>query len=69
MMNRQIRALVLPVILAMTLSGCIPQMVLNSEDHQHYSDYVTQTQQLNFEREKAGLKPDPIMTFDQWKGQ
>jgi hypothetical protein len=54
--------------LAVTLQGCVPTIVMNSMDHQHYSDYVTQTDQLNFQREKAGLKPVPIMTFDQWKG-
>lgn len=57
---------VLPLLAA--LPGCIPQMVLNSEDHQHYSDYVIKTEQINTEREKDGLQPDKIMTFDEWKG-
>jgi hypothetical protein len=56
------------ILLAMTLQGCVPAMVMKSMDHEHYSDYVTKTEQINFEREKAGLQPTPIMTFDQWKG-
>jgi hypothetical protein len=55
-------------LLAVTLQGCVPMIVMNSMDHQHYSDYVTQTNQLNFQRQKAGLQPVPVMTFDQWKG-
>ncbi|MBB5372283.1 hypothetical protein [Acidocella aromatica] len=61
------RSLVVLPLLA-TLPGCIPQMVLNSEDHQHYSDYVVKTEQINTEREKDGLQPDKIMTFNEWKG-
>lgn len=56
------------MLLAVTLQGCVPELVMNSMDHQHYSDYVTSTEQINFEREKAGLQPTPIMTFDEWKG-
>jgi hypothetical protein len=50
------------------LPGCVPMIVMNSLDHQHYSEYVTKTEQLNFERQKDGFQPEPIMTFDQWKG-
>ncbi len=55
-------------ILVGTLQGCVPMIVMHSMDRQHYSDYVVQTNQLNFQREKAGLKPVNVMTFDQWKG-
>lgn len=55
------------MLLAVTLQGCVPQLVMNSMDHEHYSDYVTKTEQINFERQKAGLQPTPIMTFDEWK--
>jgi hypothetical protein len=51
-----------------TLPGCVPQMVMNSMDHQHYSDYVVKTEQINLDRQKAGLQPVAIMTFGQWKG-
>jgi hypothetical protein len=41
---------------------------MSSMDHDHYSDYVTRTEQINYERQKANLQPVPIMTFEQWKG-
>lgn len=56
------------LLLAISLQSCVPYMVMNSMDHEHYSDYVTQTEQINLERQKAGLQPTPIMTFQQWKG-
>jgi hypothetical protein len=48
--------------------GCIADMVMKSQDRQHYTDYVTETQRLNFDREKAGLAPQKIMTFNEWNG-
>jgi hypothetical protein len=51
-----------------SLAGCVPYMVMNSMDHQHYSDYVVQTEQINTTREENHLEPEPIMTFAQWKG-
>lgn len=56
------------LIFAVTLQGCVPEMVMNSMDHQHYSDYVVKTEQINVQRQEAGLAPVKIMTFDQWKG-
>jgi hypothetical protein len=56
------------ILLAVTLQGCVPQLVMNSMDHEHYSDYVTKTEQINYERQKSGLQPVQIMTFQQWKG-
>ncbi|MDE8347430.1 MAG: hypothetical protein POH28_14850 [Acidocella sp.] len=54
--------------LAAALSGCVPYIVMNSMDHQHYSDYVIATQKLNTTREENHLQPEPIMTFRQWDG-
>ncbi len=51
-----------------TLPGCVPYMVMSSMDHQHYSDYVVQTEQINTTRQENHLAPDPIMTFAEWKG-
>lgn len=62
-----VRLLVFVPLMA-TLPGCVPQMVMNSMDHQHYSDYVVKTEQINLDRQKAGLQPVAIMTFGQWKG-
>ena len=32
-----------------------------------YSRYKTEMEKTNTEREKAGLKPQPIQTFAEWK--
>lgn len=60
------------MMLTLSLQGCVPLIVMHEvnheQDHQHYSEYVTQTEQINFERQKVGLQPDPIMTFAQWNG-
>ncbi len=55
-------------LMSIALQGCVPMIVMHSMDRQHYSDYVVQTNNLNFQREKAGLKPVTVMTFEQWKG-
>ena len=34
---------------------------------QAYASYRTEMERLNFEREKAGLKTAPIMTYDDWR--
>ena len=31
-----------------------------------YSDYVIEQQKINTDREKNGLSPEKIMTFDEW---
>jgi hypothetical protein len=41
---------------------------MESEDRKNYSSYIQETQRVNFEREKAGLKPETPMTYEQWKG-
>lgn len=56
------------LLFAITLQGCVPEMVMNSMDHQHYSDYVVKTEQINTQRQEAGLAPIKIMTFKEWKG-
>jgi hypothetical protein len=61
------RLLVLLSLMA-PLPGCVPYMVMSSMDHQHYSDYVVQTEQINTTRQENKLPPDPIMTFAEWKG-
>jgi len=34
---------------------------------QTYTTYKTDADKLNLDREKAGLKPQPVMTFPDWK--
>jgi hypothetical protein len=67
-MKNKLTRLILIVTGALVMQGCIAKMVMNSQDHQHYSDYVSETQRLNFEREKANLPPQRIMTFNEWRG-
>ena len=60
--------LILLALVAPLLHGCIAQIVMKSQDRQHYSEYVTETQRINLEREKAKLPPEKTMTFDEWRG-
>lgn len=67
----QLSALCASVVL---LSGCVPWIVSASmdaraKDQAAYSQYVTDMERLNTEREKAQLAPRPIMKFPEWKGQ
>lgn len=52
--------------------GCISRMIdatHASDDRANYSDYQLKMAAINLEREKAGLKPEPVQTFKQWKGK
>lgn len=60
------RVLILLPLVA-TLPGCVPMIVMNSMDHQHYSNYVVKTEQINTDREEHGLPPEKTMTFNEWK--
>ena len=57
------------VLVATLLQGCIAQTIMTSQDRQHYSEYVTETQRINLEREKAHLVPEKVMTFNEWRGE
>lgn len=67
-MKRALQLLALAA-LALPLSGCIPSMVMKSQDRQHWSDYKLEMERVNMEREKAGLPPKPVENFDQWRGK
>jgi hypothetical protein len=56
------------VFVALMLQGCLASIIMNSQDRKNYSDYVTHTDQINTDREKAGLQPVKVMTFDEWHG-
>lgn len=60
---------ILSLVLALSVTGCIPMIIMNSQDHDHYSQYVITTNQLNTDREKNHLAPLHVMTFDEWKGE
>lgn len=34
---------------------------------QSYNTYRADAEKLNFDRQKSGLKPQPVMTFAEWK--
>lgn len=62
-------ALATVVLVAPLLQGCIAQRIMDSEDRKNYSEYRMQAERLNTEREKAGLAPQKILTFDEWRGK
>lgn len=63
------KILLLSITAAVLCSGCVAQMVMNSQDRQHYSDYVHSTDELNTDREKSQLAPVHVMTFEEWRGK
>jgi hypothetical protein len=62
------KTLIIAVLVCPFLNGCVPQIIMKSQDRQHYSEYVTETQRINLEREKANLAPVKVMTFNEWRG-
>jgi len=58
----------LVALIAPLLHGCVSDIVMKSQDRQHYSEYLTETQRINLEREKAGLAPEKMLTFEEWRG-
>lgn len=57
------------------LQGCVVAAIgagisavsyATSQKQKAYTEYRTHGEKLNFEREKAGLKPNPILTFKEW---
>ncbi|MCX8157591.1 MAG: hypothetical protein N3J91_14285 [Verrucomicrobiae bacterium] len=50
-------------------NGCVVDRIMDSEDRKHYLDYRTEAERINMEREKNGLPPRPILTYEEWKKQ
>jgi len=59
----------LPAVLCVLLTGCVPMIIMKSMDRDNYSKYVQTTNQLNLDREKSHLEPVRVMTFDEWRGK
>ncbi len=38
----------------------------SAKQKEAYGKYRTDMEKLNLEREKAGLKPNPILTYEEW---
>lgn len=55
------------LLAAPLLQGCIAQRIMDSEDRKHYLEYRQEAERINLEREKAGLKPQKVMSLDEWK--
>jgi hypothetical protein len=69
MKNQPAKSVLLSLATAASLfQGCIAQRIMDSEDRKNYSDYRMSAERLNMEREKAGLQPQNIQTFEEWRG-
>ncbi|HEY1662329.1 MAG TPA: hypothetical protein VGI03_07915 [Verrucomicrobiae bacterium] len=51
------------------IQGCVVQRIMDSQDRQHYSEYLEQVDQTNLEREKSHLPDEKPMAFDEWDGK
>lgn len=67
-MLQTVNKILLLAALTAMCTGCIPMIIMKSQDRDHYSTYVQETNRLNTEREQAGLAPVKVMTFDEWRG-
>lgn len=61
------KTLLILLVASLTSTGCVPMIIMRSMDHDHYSQYVETTNQLNTDREKSHLEPLHVLTFDEWK--
>jgi len=74
-MNKLLNALLLALVLG-TSTGCVVETLVggaiynSTAKKEAYSKYVTESQKNNTDREVKGLKPLPVMSYEQWeKGQ
>lgn len=69
---QNIRAVIASVALAVScplFQGCVAQIIMDSEDKKHYSEYRMEAERINLEREKAALTPQKIQSFNEWSGK
>lgn len=69
LMNTQLKRIACLVLLAAATQGCLVNRIMDSQDRNHYSEYLSGVSKNNVEREKAGLQPEKPMTFDDWRGK
>lgn len=64
------------VLVASLLQGCLVAAVGagigaakygSSKQKTAYSDYRTTSEKTNFEREKEGMKPNKVLTYEEWR--
>ena len=47
----------------------ITNRAMDAHDSSAYNEYLKNTDQINLEREKAGLAPTPILSRAEWAGK
>ena len=67
----KIKIIIALIALASSLQGCVPVLIGSAIYHhgktkESYSKYVAESQKNNTEREKNGLKPLQILSYDEW---
>lgn len=73
MKSIKILKLLVPSILVVSLlQGCIPILIgtavyAESKSKDAYTSYANEARKDNTQREIHGLKPNPIMTFNEWR--
>jgi hypothetical protein len=60
-------ALVIGTSGLMLSTGCLTETAILLADQQAYSEYVEKTNQLNAQREKDHLAPEPVLGYHRWK--
>jgi hypothetical protein len=72
-MKKILRRAVAVLGLCLCLYGCIAATavavygVSRHRTHKSYSEYVEYMEKTNQERQKNGVEPLPILSFDEWK--
>lgn len=73
---KRILTLLVPSLAALACSGCLVAAVGagigavkygSAAQKKAYAEYVTGANANNTEREKAGLTPVPVLTYDEWR--
>jgi hypothetical protein len=74
-MRKQTLYLAVLVAACVPLQGCVVAAIgagiaavsySTSQKQKAYGEYRSDTEKLNFEREKAGLSPNPVLTYKEW---
>ncbi len=71
-MPKLINTLLIAIVL-LSSTGCVVETLVGGAIYnatakkEAYSKYDTESQKNNTERESKGLKPLPIMTYEQWE--
>ena len=65
--NDRLITLVLLLLLGAAGSGCVcVGRIMEAQEKEAYARYRIQSERLNLEREKAGLRPQEIMPYETW---